>query len=312
MTGGDRARVGVVVMEGRLEEYRGRLPDLVGDAERLGVDRLVVGDHVSFRGGFGLDGLIQAAGLLALSRRLEVQTGVYLLPLRHPVLVARQLVSVAALGPGRFSFGVGIGGEDAGEFSACGVDPRTRGRRTDESLGLIQRLLAGEKVDHDGPYFPVRDALIEPSPDPAIPVIVGGRSDAALRRTARFGAGWIGVWLSARRYAEAVGRIDEFAAAAGRERLEPWLHTMQMWAGFGPARQTARDRIAPVMESLYGQPFESFEKYTPYGTPQDIVDGLLPYWQAGCRSFNFTPSAGSLREALEGAAEIRERLGALP
>ena len=312
MTTAGAARVGIVVMEGQLAEYTGRLRDLVADAELAGLDRLVVGDHVSFRGGFGFDGLIQAAAVLALSRQVEVQTGIYLLPLRHPVLVARQVVSVAALGPGRFTFGVGIGGEDPEEFSACGVDPRTRGRRTDESLGLLHRLLVGEKVDHDGPFYPVRNALIEPSPDPAVPIIVGGRSDAALRRTARFGDGWIGVWLSARRYAEAVSRIDDLAADAGRRRGQPWQHTMQMWAGFGPDRGAARARIAPVMESLYGQPFETFEKYTPHGNTDDIVERLLPYWAAGCRSFTFTPSAPSLGAAIEAAAQVRAALNGLP
>ena len=81
-------------------------------AEDASVDHLAVGDHVSFYTGAGFDGLVAAATVLAASERLDTNTGVYLLPLRHPVLVARQLADLALLAPGRLLFGVGVGGED--------------------------------------------------------------------------------------------------------------------------------------------------------------------------------------------------------
>jgi alkanesulfonate monooxygenase SsuD/methylene tetrahydromethanopterin reductase-like flavin-dependent oxidoreductase (luciferase family) len=71
---------------------------------------------------------------------LPCYVALYLLPLRHPVLVARQLASIAELAPGRLTFGVGIGGEDPHELEICGVDPRTRGRRMDESLEILREL----------------------------------------------------------------------------------------------------------------------------------------------------------------------------
>ena len=98
-------------------------------AEQAGIDHICCGDHVSFFGGLGFDGLVQATALAMLHPTLPVYTGVYLLPLRHPVLVARQLADIARLAPGRLIFGVGIGGEDRHEVSSCGVDPATRGRR---------------------------------------------------------------------------------------------------------------------------------------------------------------------------------------
>lgn len=93
----------------------------MAEIEAAGVDRLCVGDHIAFHGGRGFDGLVQATALATLSE-LEVQSAVYLLPLRHPVPVARQVHSLAQLSGGRFLFGVGVGGEDPAEVAMCGVD----------------------------------------------------------------------------------------------------------------------------------------------------------------------------------------------
>jgi alkanesulfonate monooxygenase SsuD/methylene tetrahydromethanopterin reductase-like flavin-dependent oxidoreductase (luciferase family) len=82
-----------------------------------------VGDHVTFFGGFGVDGLVHATLLLAQHPAIEVHTSVYLLPLRHPVPVARQLSTISTFAPGRLVLGVGIGGEDPHEVTSCGVDP---------------------------------------------------------------------------------------------------------------------------------------------------------------------------------------------
>jgi alkanesulfonate monooxygenase SsuD/methylene tetrahydromethanopterin reductase-like flavin-dependent oxidoreductase (luciferase family) len=141
-----------------------------------GVDHVCVGDHVSFFVGVGSDGLITATSLLTLQAALPVYVGLYLLPLRHPVPVARQLASIAELAPGRLTFGVGIGGEDRHEIEICGVDPRTRGRRMDECLQILRALSDGEPVTFEGEFFSFKDALIVPAPAPRIPIVVGGRS----------------------------------------------------------------------------------------------------------------------------------------
>jgi len=96
---------------------------LITRAEAAGLDHLAVGDHISFHTGAGADGLLAAATVLAVSERLSANTAVYLLPLRHPLLVARQLADISTRAPGRFIFGVGIGGEDRHEAEVCGIDP---------------------------------------------------------------------------------------------------------------------------------------------------------------------------------------------
>jgi alkanesulfonate monooxygenase SsuD/methylene tetrahydromethanopterin reductase-like flavin-dependent oxidoreductase (luciferase family) len=94
---------------------------LIARVEAAGLDHIAVGDHISFHTGAG--GLLAASTVLGVSERLSANTAVYLLPLRHPLLVARQLADISTRAPGRFIFGVGIGGEDRHEAEVCGIDP---------------------------------------------------------------------------------------------------------------------------------------------------------------------------------------------
>lgn len=265
----------------------------VGEA---GIDHVCTGDHVSFGGGHGSDGLMQATALAMLHPTLPVHTGVYLLPLRHPVPVARQLADLARLAPGRLVFGVGVGGEDRHEIEVCGVDPATRGRRMDESLIVLRGLLAGRPVTLHGEFFDLTDAVVLPAPSTPIPVVIGGRSDAAVSRAARLGDGWLGIWNSPNRFATAV------------DMAGPGRHAMQVWCGFGDTGAAVRSRLAQAMQQVYGVPFERFERYCPYGTPEDVAEFLAPYVAAGCTEFNLIPQAPDDDEALAGVAAVRKLL----
>ena len=113
-------------------------------AADAGLDHVCTGDHVSFFVGAGFDGLVSAASLAAVHPTMPVYVAVYLLPLRHPTLVARQIADLELLAPGRLTLGVGIGGEDPHEYAVCGIDPRTRGRRMDECLTVVRELMTGQ------------------------------------------------------------------------------------------------------------------------------------------------------------------------
>jgi alkanesulfonate monooxygenase SsuD/methylene tetrahydromethanopterin reductase-like flavin-dependent oxidoreductase (luciferase family) len=303
----DGASVAFVLRDMHLEEYAGRMPHLMQQIAGAGLDGVVVGDHVSFHGGNGVDGLIQAAALLAAHPTLPLETGIYLLPLRHPVLVARQLATLAMIAPGRFTFGVGIGGEDPHELEICGVDPRTRGARTDEALPLVRRLLSGEAVTHDGSFFSFSDAVIRRSECADIPILVGGRSNAAVTRAARHGEGWIGLWASPRRYLEATSLIAAEAEKVGRGDTR-WRHEYQSWCFFAADREIAQQRAVTVLGTAYNLPFARFERYTPCGTPRDVADALLPYAAAGCRRFNLVADAPSLDAAIESTGHVKRLL----
>jgi alkanesulfonate monooxygenase SsuD/methylene tetrahydromethanopterin reductase-like flavin-dependent oxidoreductase (luciferase family) len=280
---------------------------IVRDVAEAGVDHLVVGDHVTFFGGFGVDGLVHAGCLLMLHPVLPVHTSVYLLPLRHPVLVARQLSTISTLAPGRLVLGVGIGGEDRHEVSTCGVDPRTRGRRMDECMQIVQGLQTGGPMSYAGEFFVLDEVVIRPAPEPPVPLVVGGRSDAAVRRAGRVGDGWLGIWVSPERFATAVALAEEEAAAAGRTGVA-WRHGMTVWCGFGDDSVDGAAAVAPVMEGIYGVPFERFDRYVPRGTPAQVADMLGRYVDAGCRSFNLLAQAADRSRIIEAAGEVRGRL----
>jgi alkanesulfonate monooxygenase SsuD/methylene tetrahydromethanopterin reductase-like flavin-dependent oxidoreductase (luciferase family) len=272
-----------------------------------GIDHICCGDHVSFFVGAGFDGLVQATALAMLHPTLPVYSGVYLLPLRHPVLVARQLADIDRLAPGRLIFGVGVGGEDRHEVSVCGVDPATRGLRMNECLTIVRQLLTGTVTTFHGTFFDLDDALIAPAPAAAIPIIVGGRSDAAIRRAGRLGDGWLGVWNSPRRFAAAVELAAQEAAAAGRPG-PPSRHAMQVWCGLADSKEAARACLAPAMQAYYQLPFERFERYCPYGTADDVAEFLAPYAEAGCAEFNLIPQSPDPDQAIAGVAAVKKLL----
>jgi alkanesulfonate monooxygenase SsuD/methylene tetrahydromethanopterin reductase-like flavin-dependent oxidoreductase (luciferase family) len=276
-----------------------------------GVDHLCVGDHVSFFVGAGSDGLTMATALLSAQPDLPVYVGLYLLALRHPVLAARQLATIAQLAPGRLTLGVGIGGEDRHEIEVCGVDPKTRGRRMDECLQIVRSLADGEPITFVGEFFSLNDALIVPAPSPRIPLIVGGRSGAAVSRAARLGDGWLGIWVSPRRFASVRDEISVKASEAGRD-ASAFEHALNVWCGFAPARESARDLLATQMQAFYQMPFEPFERYSPYGTPQHVAEFLGPYIEAGCSAFNVIPCASDDDSAIAAVRELRQLLTDLP
>ncbi|MEM1437049.1 MAG: LLM class flavin-dependent oxidoreductase [Pseudomonadota bacterium] len=272
-----------------------------------GIDHIFMADHVSFHDGSGTDGFIEVAALSQLHPNLEVMISIYLLPLRHPLPVARQLATMQRIAGNRMIFGVGIGGEDRHEIEVCGVDPSTRGRRMNESLEIVRALMRGDKVSLDGEFFQIENAVIKPAIDPPIPIIVGGRSNAALRRTGRYGDGWVGTWCSVRRFKEALELVDASAREANRGVVD-WLHGYQPWVGVGDTRDAARKLVADAMESFYKVPFEQFERYTPYGTPDDVAEALGPYVDAGCKLMNLKVVAGDEEATMAAAGEIATAL----
>ena len=304
---GAPVRVGMFPPLGLLEQPPEAARAYLARVAAAGIDHICCGDHVSFFGGMGFDGLVQAAALAMLHPALPIHTGVYLLPLRHPVLVARQLADIARIAPGRLVFGTGIGGEDRHEVAACGVDPASRDRRMDECLTVVRQLLTGKAVTFHGTFFDLDDVAIAPAPAEPAPVIIGGRSDAAVRRAGRLGDGWLGIWASPRRFAAAVELAADEAARAGRPG-PPARHAMQVWCGLADTKEAARAYLAPAMEAFYQLPFERFERYCPYGTPDDIAEFLAPYAAAGCREFNLIPQAPGHDYAIAGTASVKRAM----
>ncbi len=277
-------------------------------AEDAGIDGLFAGDHVTFYGS-GNDGLINLAAVAAVTERVELMTSVYLLALRHPTPVALQCAMLDQLSNGRLVLGVGIGGEDANEWLACGVDPKTRARRTDESLQILRSLWTNEETTFHGKHFTLDKVRLQPKPlsENGVTIHIGGRSDAALRRTARYGDGWTAIWVSARRMKEAREKIDEWAAAEGRDPAAIRLG-IQLWHAVGDDRDAARERLARRMQGFYKIPYEQFEKYCPYGTADEIAEFLGPYLEAGLDRVNLLAVQPSQDEVVDAGVAVKAAL----
>ena len=276
----------------------------MGAIADAGIDHVFTADHVSFHDGSGIDGPVRLAALGAMEPRLDLYLGVYLLALRHPMVAARQIATLIELAPGRLTVGVGVGGEDRHEIEVCGIDPRTRGRRTDAALVALRRLLDGHPVDGDGEFFDFQDGRILPTPASRVPLVVGGRSDAALERAGRFGDGWLAAWCSPRRFHQAISLIE----AAGAERSVDWQHGLQLWVGVGETPEDGTAYVASGMSKFYNLDFAPFAKYTPTGTAQQIADFLHPYVEAGATTLNLTPCGADHAIEVETVAEVKRLL----
>src|SRR5881392_4001669 len=180
----DRLSIGIQTIHRRTEPAAE--PWLPAIAEMEALVRLVddcrynslwVGDHIAFAVAT-LDPLLQLAQAAVVSRRLTLGTNVYLLPLRHPVPVAKQVATLDHLSEGRLIFGVGVGGEFPKEFEACGVPLAERGARLTAAIPLLRQLWRGEPITYGGRYFGAfSEALMQPpARQPGGPPIwVGGR-----------------------------------------------------------------------------------------------------------------------------------------
>src|SRR5580698_1642035 len=182
--------------------------------ERDGVDSLWLPEMVY---GPLVDPFIGMAHALSRTERLKVGTGVSVLPGRNPVLVAKQLASLAGLAPRRVLPVFGLQPALAAERELFPVPPGRRAAVFDESLTLLRLLLTEESVSYEGEFFTVSDARIGPLPAKPLDMWLGGTAPAGLRRVGRLADGWLGSLLTPAEARAAVATINAAADEAGRE-----------------------------------------------------------------------------------------------
>jgi alkanesulfonate monooxygenase SsuD/methylene tetrahydromethanopterin reductase-like flavin-dependent oxidoreductase (luciferase family) len=142
-----------------------------------------------------------------------------------------------------------------------------------------------------------------------VPILIAGRSRAATRRAGRLGDGWLGLWVSARRFAEAVAEVSEDAEAVGRDP-SAFQHSLNVWCAFDEDRPSAHRLLDDAMGSLYQLPFDRFERWSPFGRPDEVAAFLAPYVEAGCSTFNLIAQGRSRRAVIDGVATVRAALRA--
>lgn len=210
-----------------------------------GLDSLFVGDHHNTAGHY-FQNVPTIARLLAESGEMPVGA-LFLLPLWHPVLMAEQVGTLAALAEGPFTLIVAAGDDEA-QFGPFGVSLKTRPSRMEEHLTILRRLLAGERLSFQGRYHDLADVSIRPLPPAPVPIWIGASARPALQRAAAMGDGWLASpGATGEVLTTAIDIYQRAAAAAGRRPLL----TIRRDIYVGETDAEAEAATAPVLTSGY-------------------------------------------------------------
>jgi len=245
----------------------------VGPLESAGVDSLWLSEVVY---GALIEPLIGMTYALARTSRLKVGTGVAVLPGRHPVLVAKELTSLAGLAPGRVLPVFGLRPARRPEAAAFPVQG-SRAAVFDESLQLLRLLLAQDNVSFSGQFFAVEGASVGPRPVKPLDIWLGGSAPEGLRRAGRFGDGWLGSFLTPAEARAAREQIQQAAAVAGRE-IEPDHFGMSLAVGpltpdFARAVESRRPGVDPatLAPATWAEARAMIEAYVEAGLSKFVV-----------------------------------------
>jgi probable F420-dependent oxidoreductase len=223
-------RIGAVFPQTEIGGDPGVVREYVTAVEEMGFDHLVIYDHVigasvenrpDWRGPYTSESMFHEPFVLfgylaALTTRLELVTGVIILPQRQTVLVAKQAAEADVLSGGRMRLGVGIGWNEV-EYQALNEDFHTRGRRLEEQVEVLRALWTQPVVTYTGKWHTIIEAGLNPLPiQRPIPIWFGGVADAAMKRIARIGDGWMPQMPPNERARELVEQLRVDVHAAGR------------------------------------------------------------------------------------------------
>jgi probable F420-dependent oxidoreductase len=241
--------------------------------------------------GTSLEPLSMLAALSARTSRMRFGTNALVLPFHEPLIVAKQLATIAFLSGGRIFPVVGLGLASDPYWAATGTNPRERGRRTDEAITLIRQLLQQDAVDFAGTYFRYRGAGIQPRPERPIPLWTGGHSEAAIRRTAALGDGWLGGPMKADKAGDVRRRIEAALAATGRSIEDDHFGVtlpLRIGAANDPPVIAAQQRLE---KRLPDTELDELTGAFAVGTPDVIITLLREYVAAGISKFVVLPIA---------------------
>lgn len=244
--------------------------DVARMAEELGFDGVITADHALFPrelrtpypyspdGSAPLDAdtpypdvWALTGAMVAATTRLKFSCSIFVLPLRHPVDVAKSAGTLALLSGGRFLLGAGTGWMKE-EFDVYGVDFRSRGRRMDECIAVMRKLWAGGWAEHHGEFFDFDAIRVSPVPPAPVPILLGGTAPVALRRAAAVGDGWIGAGNHPDEVPGVLAEFRRLRAEAGRA-AEPFYTLVGLSA---PADVDTLKRLGELgMSATVSYPF---------------------------------------------------------
>jgi len=282
------------------------------EAEQLGYDEVAGNDHLSTMGYVRgvwpgppdyFEPLLVLAHLAARTSTVRLLTGILMLPLREPVLLAKQVATLDHLSGGRFTLGVAVGGYRE-EFDQIfpGRRATRRGELAHEQLAALRALFSERRATYRGTHVRFEDVELFPKPRQGpLPVWSGGNSDGAIRRAAELAQGWLPAHLGAEAVAEGRRRLDHHARAAGRDPADITT-AVQLNVCLAPTAGEAHDRFRrsqfPVWHASLrgtmqkGVDLDRYEALNLVGTPDDVCRKVAALEAAGVESLSATMFVG--------------------
>ncbi len=262
-------KLGVIFPQTEIGNDPTAIRDYAQAAEQLGYNHILIFDHVlgghpdrfeqlGFRPPYNYqtpfhEPFVLFGYLAALTTRIELVTGILILPQRQTALVAKQAAEVDVLTNGRFRLGVGIGWNIV-EYEALGENFKNRGRRSEEQVAVLRALWTNELVNFDGKYHHIQQAGINPLPvQRPIPIWMGGMTEPVIQRIARIADGWFPQFRPGPQSTETVERLRSYIRDAGRNvedvgiegRVsmfntpdEEWASALDGWKALGATHVT--------------------------------------------------------------------------
>jgi probable F420-dependent oxidoreductase len=283
--------------------------------EELGYDSLWVWDHLLL----GVEPsfpIIEALTLLTAiavrTRKIKLGTGVLVLPMRNPVVLAKQVSAIDLLSDGRLIIGVATGWYKR-EFDAVGVPFERRGKLMEENLEILTRLFTEDKVEGEWTYHKIPAGVMYPKPvqKPRPPILIGGYVDRVLKRAAEKADGWLTYFYTPESFAKAWGKIRNFAREAGKNP-DVLLNAAQLPIMVGKSRAAIESTMMDWLgkEWDYAAWSESTKDSAILGTVDECVEQLRHHLAVGVQKIIFVPYKYDMAQIEVVAREIIPQLKA--
>jgi alkanesulfonate monooxygenase len=281
--------------------------------EQLGFDSLWVWDHVllGVEPNFPIiEALTLLTAIAARTKKMKLGTGVLVLPLRNPVLLAKQLSSMDLLSEGRLIMGLASGWYKR-EFDAVGVPFEQRGKIMDENLEILTRFWTEPMVKGQYAYHKIPAGVMYPKPvqKPRPPILIGGYVDRVLKRAAVAGDGWLTYFYRPESFAKSWAKIRDFAKEAGKDP-DHLLNGAQLPIRIGKSRAAVESEMMEWLgkEWDYAAWSESTKDSAVIGTVDECVEQLKAHLAVGVQKLIFVPYRYEMEQIEIIAREIIPRL----
>ena len=265
--------------------------ELAQQIECLEFDILGCGEHVSLYGDTA-NGFVSLSIAAGVTKKIRLMSAITLVPLYPAALLAKMGAALDVASGGRYTMGVGVGGEFPNEFEACGVPVNQRGARTDDALEVLTRVWSETDVTYKGRYTTLENFSLKPMPTqkPRPPIYVSGRSEAAMRRAAKYADGWLPYMYTPEHLAESIEKIKAYGEEAGRD-MSDFTFGMYIFSAVHENKDTGIKYAADRLSVQYNQDFSKrVHRYALAGDPQTCEMRLKDYVDAGATTI-FVSSA---------------------